>query len=149
MSTPIAFNPVLPPSVNPEVRKKFRDLAEIVEVSPYRCSFSFDAEGTTAADTHRITIQTRNRRGDVLRGSWRVEFYTSTSPEGPPVSLGHTLSVLNGQVTETIVGAAHYRCLTDSDGQIVFDLTIAGPATRYVIAKIDGHSEASEAIAWA
>ena len=102
-----------------------------------------------SADTRRITIQATDRKGQRWAKVWRIEFYLSTTRDGPPVSLGHTFTIVSGTITETIVAGGHYRGLTDENGALVFDLEIADPAPRYVTIKIDGQSETSDALAWA
>lgn len=146
MSKPLAFNPTLPEAVHPEVRKKFRDIASIIDQPLHKPGT--DA-ATESANTRRVTVQMRNRRNEELQGPFIVNMWLSTTREGPPVSLGHTFTIISGEVLETIVAGSHYRIITDADGVIEFDLEIAGPATRYVVARIDGRTEASEALAWA
>ncbi len=111
-------------------------------------SVVFDV-GDEAADVRRITVQVADLRAQRWTKTWRVEIYLSTSRDGPPVSAGHTFTIVTGAITETILAGGHYRANTDAMGKLEFDLEIAGVATRYVVVKVEGHSEASEAVTWA
>ena len=139
------IQPVSDPRDPRQVADFTRRVAGLVLPEP---SVTFDAVAE-AANVIRVTITAADLRAQKWTGVWRVEFYLSTSPDGPPVATGHTFTLITGEITETILGGSHYRANTDENGLIVFDLEITGPATRYVVVKIAGRKEASAALEWA
>lgn len=139
------LQPVSDPRDPRQVADFTRRVAGLVMPEP---TVAFDV-GDEAANTVRVTITAADLRAQEWTDVWRVEFYLSTSPDGPPVATGHTFTIITGEITETILAGSHYRATTDVNGVLVFDLEISGPATRYVVVKIAGRKEASEALEWA
>jgi len=62
---------------------------------------------------------------------------------------GHTITFSLGTVVQTILIGGEWEVESDASGLIVFEVTIAGAATRYIHADVLGKDRASDAVVWA
>jgi hypothetical protein len=99
-------------------------------------------------DARTITLQVVDRLRKPWKGLWLVELYLATTATGEPGGT-QTVAFSTGNVTETIRPNQHWRVQTDTLGRIVFDVTITGAASRFVIATVLGRYRASSQIIWA
>jgi hypothetical protein len=95
--------------------------------------------GDEAANVRRITIQIVNRRREAMAGRFPVDVLIATTQSGTP-SNSQTTAVVAGTLGDTYINNAWLKLLTDADGKIQLDVTIAGAATRWVTAAIPGWS---------
>ncbi len=98
--------------------------------------------GAEAADVRTITIS---------GGSWRsrVRVWIATSDFGAPSATGNTVALTTGTQLRELTANADYEFISDGSGQVVFDLTITGAATRYILAEVDGRIISSGQLDWA
>ncbi len=85
-----------------------------------------------AANKRTFTVQVTDRLLKNWTGRWKVFLYLSTTAAGDPDGTGNTVAFTTGLVLNTTVINGAWDVLTDVNGVAVFDLTIAGAATRYV-----------------
>lgn len=109
-----------------------------------------DTEGTTAADTFRVTVQLKDALGTniarrVLARLWLSD--TDVSTVGTAID---TVAVVTGALNKVQTAALIVDVESDANGVIVVDLTKAGGAfTRYLNVSAGGLSSRSTAITWA
>ncbi len=98
--------------------------------------------GAEAADVRAITIS---------GGSWRsrVRVWIAASDFGAPSATGNTVALTTGTQLRALTANADYEFISDGSGQVVFDLTITGAATRYILAEVDGRIISSGQLDWA
>lgn len=111
--------------------------------------------GTAGAeDTNvtRFTLQVVDRLGNpwarVGGGRWLVFVYISPTEHGDPSATGNTVAFVTGTVVQTIVAHSTYLVLTDADGLIELDVTVAGAAVRVAHAMVVGPPEPGQAGEW-
>ena len=123
----------------------YRDITDwrdrgILAVTGY-AQISAEAEGTYAANERRITIQGISARQ-------LVRLWVGVADYGAPSATDNAVTIETGTIYETETAHAAYKIITGSGGELKFDLTIAGAATRYVMAEIDGKIYSSGALTW-
>jgi len=59
------------------------------------------------------------------------------------------VAIDTGTILQTITADAFYDLISDATGNIEVGITVAGAATRYVMAEIDGRIYSSGEITWA
>jgi len=109
------------------------------------CSIVVAAE---SADSRSITIQVRDRLGKAWAQPWRVRIRLSGTANGAAVG-GHTVSFAVGTVVETITVGGEWEVRASAAGTIGLSVTIAGSATRFIMADVLGKERASAAAGWA
>lgn len=102
------------------------------------CSVTADAEGATAANTRRFTLRVKDRVRENWHRRWLVSFYLSPTASGAPDATGNTVALVTGTLSRTVLANGWYEVLTDATGLVVFDVTIAGAAARFVTAGVGG-----------
>lgn len=147
MAVRIFLNPSLPTSLPKELRKFARDVAAIIDEPLFHPAVTFDAEGATAANTHRVTIQVRNRRSTALKSQFLVYFFIAATAGGNPQN-AQAVGFVAGTIIQTITANQDFLVMTDANGQIVVDITIVGAATRYIRGCVLAEIETSDAIVW-
>ncbi len=107
--------------------------------------------GAEAADVIAITIQARDAANNNLAANVLVNLWIATAAMGAPSATGNTYALTTGTSVFAFTGQtnAHYSVLSASSGAVVFNLTVAGAATRYVMAELDGRIYSSGVITWA
>ena len=98
--------------------------------------------GGETADQITVTIQSASAR-QIAR------VWIATTDYGVPDATGNTVSVDTGTIYETETANAAYKVISDATGAIKLGITVAGAATRYVMAEIDGRIYSSGLITWA
>lgn len=99
------------------------------------CKVTAAAENT---DARRITLQVRDRIQEHWEERWLVTFYLTATTGGDPSATGNTVAFVAGTVFQTVTANAAYVVLSDENGRVVFDLTIAGAASRFVCTSVAG-----------
>ena len=98
----------------------------------------------------RITVQVVDRLKRPWQARWLVWVFLATSPTGAPSGSGNTVAFVSGDVLMTTVVNGMWLVMADADGRIVFDVTVAGVASRYVGTQPDaGIPVVSSAVVWA
>lgn len=110
-----------------------------------RCGVTAGAE---ANDKRTVTVQARDAADNALAGRFLIHFWIAAADYGAPDATGNTVSVTTGTTCQTLTANANYAVVSDANGKILFDLTISGAATRFVLAEIDGRVHSSGALAW-
>lgn len=120
-------------------------LASAVSQAIATQSVAADTEGATAADTFRVTIQVRDAAGNALAGRFLVEWWISDSQFGAGLTAQAPTTVHNsGAALTTITANKHARAITDANGKIELDVTLAGNVTVYVQSALLGPVSAVE-----
>lgn len=104
--------------------------------------------GAENADVRRITIQACDAANNDLAERLLIRLWVATSDFGAPNATGNTYALVTGTAYATETANAAYKVISDANGKVEFDLTIAGAATRYVMAEIDGWIYSSAALNW-
>lgn len=139
MTTPAPKDPIdaVVPS-DPSSPAQLRQFAQQVIRSIRQ--HAWDARITAAAEAanaRRITIQLVNRRREAISARVPITVLIATSQSGTP-SNSQTTSVAAGTLLDTYITNAALLALTDADGKIQLDVTVAGAATRWVTAVVPG-----------
>lgn len=100
-----------------------------------------------AGPTRRVTIQVRDRIRKAWAGRWRVHVYVTAAPDADPGGT-QTVALVSGSALETFVPNVRWMFLTDTDGKVVLDLTLAGVGMRFVYADVVGKPAGSDALSW-
>lgn len=102
-----------------------------------------DVKITPETDTtspRTVTIQVRDRHGDVWKGRWWVRVMVGDAEYG---SLGtHTVALVTGEQMLNLAPDRVVDILTTSDGSASFSIA-ASAGTRYVTASIIGRAQSS------
>lgn len=114
-----------------------------------RMSFSVGPEGTPGANQRRFTGQVKDRLRRDWAGRRMVLIYLTATADGDASAAGNTVAFLVGTVIETLLINGAWRVLTSAAGQVVFDVTVAGVATRYAYGMVLGIPDPSDAVTWA
>jgi len=125
-----------------------RESAAATKAPMLQVLVSSDAEGTTAANTRRLTMQVSNRKGKPCLGLFALLVVIGTSSTGGAGG-GHTTSIVTGTTIQTITGNSAYVLFTDASGKVVLDVTIAGAATLYPRVGVLGVMQGTDGFAWA
>lgn len=78
----------------------------------------------------------------------RIRVWIATADFGSPDATGNTFALVTGTQLAQVVANADYTLITDGTGVAAFTITIAGAATRYVLAEVDGRIISSGPLAW-
>ncbi|MDD4891358.1 MAG: hypothetical protein PHU85_15665 [Phycisphaerae bacterium] len=98
------------------------------------------------ANCRRITVQASSPGSSRLL----VRLWIADTEYAAPDATDNTVAVVAGTTQiEAITAHAHYLLETSATGAAQIDLTIAGAATRYVMAEIDGRIYSSGQLDWA
>jgi len=108
-------------------------------------SITAAAEG---ANARRVSIQATGPSGASLSGYFRVRLWIATSNYGAPSAADNTFGLVAGTQLRALTADADYEIISTSAGLVQFDLTIAGAATRYILAEFDGRIYSSGALSW-
>jgi len=105
---------------------------------PASCGVVANAEGTSGANVRRFTLQVKDRLRKDWDRRWLVTFYLAATSGGDPSAAGNTVAIVTGVTSRVVLANAWYEVLTDASGLVVFDVTIAGAASRFVVAGVGG-----------
>lgn len=111
-----------------------------------RCGVTAAAE---VANVRAVTVQARDAAGTAIAGRFLIHVWISLTDYGIQDAAGNTVAMTTGTIEETRTANSDYTVISDVNGKIVFDLTIAGAADRYIMAEIDGHIYSSGILSWA
>jgi len=112
-------------------------------------NLNLSAGDEDGADTRVITIQARDAGLNALQQRVCARVWIATSDHGAPDATGNTVAVDTGTAVQTITANAHLLIESDATGKIEVSITVAGAASRYVMAEIDGRVYTSGEITWA
>lgn len=104
------------------------------------------------ANKRTITIDPRDAAGSDIAERFLIRVWISIADYSTPSAAGNTVAVEAGTVYETETANAAYKIISTPviDGNnIQIGITIAGAATRYIMAEIDGRIYSSGAVTWA
>lgn len=113
-------------------------------------SFTFDAEGTVAADTRTVTAQVKNKVGNNLAGVRAFPLWLADS-----ASAGPSADPPSGAVTATvgelapITAKVHHYAMTNASGVLAFTVVEAGADSWFVRAIANGKNFTSAELAFA
>jgi uncharacterized protein YcfJ len=130
MSLATVIPPVIDDSANGGLVQLAREASAFTKAPQLSVLITADAEGTTAANTRRFTLQVANRKGKPCRGLFLVSVVIGTSEAGGPGG-GQTVATVAGASAGALVANQSLMLLTDSAGKVILDVTIAGAATLY------------------
>lgn len=130
MSIEQVIPPVIDDSANGGLVALARDCSAFSKASQLRVLVTADAEGTTAANTRRFTMQVANRKRSACRGLYLLMTVWGTTEAGGPGG-GQTVSVVTGSLAASLVANQTLVVMTDANGKAVVDVSIAGAATLY------------------
>jgi len=105
--------------------------------------------GAESSDTRAVTIQARDAGDNNLAQRVLVRLWIDDAEYGAPDATGNTVGVTTGTTIEAITANAYYVVESDASGTVVFDLTVSGAASRYVMAEIDGRIYSSGELTFA
>jgi hypothetical protein len=100
-----------------------------------------------AANVRRVTVQVIDRNGISRSGRHSLLLWITDTAGGMPVTT-QTVALVSGDAIMTIDVDGTYEIITDSDGKVVFDVTIAGAATRYIETAVRNPVEESVPLVW-
>lgn len=97
------------------------------------------SEDSPGANDIQVTIQARDANDANLSANFLTRLWVSSADKGaPPGGGGPTLTVATGTTLYTRTANEDLDVITDSSGTAVITLNIAGAATWYLMAEIDG-----------
>jgi len=105
--------------------------------------------GAETADEIVVTAQARDAVDNNLAQRMAVRVWVATSEYGAPSATGNTVAIDTGTILQTITANAFYDLISDATGKVEVGITVAGAATRYVMAELDGRIYSSGEITWA
>jgi hypothetical protein len=100
------------------------------------------------ANVRAITIQTRDAANNALAAHEKVRVWIATADYGAPDATNNTFGLTTGTQLRELTANADYEVISDAGGMVVFDLTVAATASRYVLAEIDGRIYSSGELAF-
>ena len=104
--------------------------------------------GGEVGDTHTVTIQARDAAENNLAQRFLVRLWVDDAEYGAPDATGNTVAVTTGTTYETETANAAYKVVSDASGTVIITLVVAGDATRYVMAEVDGRIYSSGALSF-
>jgi len=104
--------------------------------------------GGEVGDTHTVTIQARDAADNNLAERFLIQLWVDDAEYGAPDATGNTVAVTTGTTCETVTVNAHYTVISDANGKVIITLAVAGDATRYVMAEVDGRIYSSGALSF-
>ncbi|HUX01009.1 MAG TPA: hypothetical protein VMY35_08515 [Phycisphaerae bacterium] len=105
--------------------------------------------GAEAADKRTITIQARDAGSNDLAERVLVRVWIAAADYGAPDATGNTVAVETGTQIEAVTANAYYVIESDAGGTVAIGVTVAGAASRYIMAEIDGRVYSSGEVTWA
>lgn len=108
-----------------------------------------DVEGTTGADTIRVSLQVKDRLRKDWPGRWVILVWFSATDGGDPDATGNFVAAVPGTFEmQIVIPDAMYMLEASTAGLAQIDLAVAGVTSRYVNAFVLGKAE-SKAITFA
>ena len=105
--------------------------------------------GAEAGDEIVITAQVRDAADNNLAERMAIRVWVATTDFGAPDATDNTVAIDTGTILQTVTANAFYDLISDAAGKVEVGVTVAGAATRYVMAEIDGRIYSSGVITWA
>jgi len=102
-----------------------------------------------AGDVRAVTVALLDAAGAPLAARARVRLWIATADFGAPSAAGNTVALTTGTQLRELTANGDYEVISSAAGVVAFNLTVAGDATRYVLAELDGRIYSSGAIAFA
>lgn len=139
MTTPAPSSPInVAVPADPGARGQIRQFA--IQVSKSIRQHVWDVRISAAAEStnvRRVTIQLVNRAREPVAARVPLTVLIASTQSGTPTN-AQTVSVVSGTLYATYTTNAALLILTDSDGKIELDVTVAGAATRWITAVVPG-----------
>jgi hypothetical protein len=104
--------------------------------------------GSETAGQRVVSLQVKDALGNNASQRVKVRLWLATGDYGAPDATGNTVAVTGGAVLQQVIANADYELITDSSGACAVGVTIAGAASRYVLAEIGGRIYSSGQITW-
>ena len=101
-----------------------------------------------SGDDRQITFQARDAGNNNLAQRVLVRLWIATSDYGAPSAAGNTVALDTGTIIETVTANAYYLIESDAAGKVQVTVTVAGAASRYILAEIDGRVYSSGQVDW-
>lgn len=95
------------------------------------------AENSPGADDRQVTVQVKDAGGNNLAGVFLLRLWVSTADKGAPGGT-QTTTVATGTTIQTVAANQDLWAETDSTGKAILTLNIAGAATLYAMAVLNG-----------
>lgn len=96
-----------------------------------------------------VNLQVTDRLKQIWEGRWPLLVWVTPTPDGDPDPTGNTVGIVSpGATFASLIPGAAYLMLTGPQGQLPLQITVAGAATRYIYASMNGRSFNSGPIAW-
>lgn len=103
--------------------------------------------GNESNDIITVTVQIEDAVGAALSERCLIRAWLSNSAYGPETPMAPvSFTVTTGTLLETVTAAKHLTAITDSAGQVIFDVNKVGGHTYYLNVEFDGKIVASSAI---
>lgn len=128
-----------------DLRDFFTSIITSYEKGRASVRITAEAEGAYAANAIRVTLQVIDRRGNDVPGLWAITVSVGTTADGTP---GGTQTVAAAGGSVPLVTDQTMIVVTDSAGEAVVDITVAGAGSRYVSAWLDGELVVSAELVW-
>lgn len=122
-----------------------RDTSELLGIDRVRAVVT---AGTEAANVRTITIQCVDRRGQAKTGRFVLLVVIETASYGGPAGAQTVGTPSTGTILHTLTANQSLVLVTGADGSAVFDLTVVGAATRYILVDVLGEAAQSAALTW-
>ncbi|HOD83846.1 MAG: hypothetical protein BWX88_05168 [Planctomycetes bacterium ADurb.Bin126] len=97
--------------------------------------------GAEVDDARTVTVQGPP-------GRTRLRVWVATGDYGQPSADGNSVALTTGTLLRELQANADYELISDADGAVVLTLTVAGAASRYVLAEHDGRVFSSGLLTW-
>lgn len=117
-----------PPGLPPAVAQYLTRVAGFIDQPIADGAVSVGAE---AANVRRFTLEVVNRLDRPRPGRWLVLVWLAETAYGAPGGT-QTTSFNAGTVVEELAADQAWVVLTDADGAVELDVTVAGAATRHL-----------------
>ena len=104
--------------------------------------------GSETADQRVVSLQIKDALGNNISQRAKVRVWLATGDYGAPDATGNTVIVTAGTVLRQVVPNADYELVTDSSGACAVGITVAGAASRYVLAEVGGRVYSGGQITW-
>ncbi len=139
------LRPILNANDPRAVANAIRDASELLGIDRVRAVIT---AGTEAANVRTITVQCVDRRGQAKAGRFVLLAIIETASYGGPAGAQTVGTPSVGTILHTLTANQSLVLVTGADGRVVFDLTVVGAATRYILVDVLGEASQSAALTW-
>lgn len=104
--------------------------------------------GAEVAHVRAVTVQLRDGGNNALAARGRFRLWIAATEYAAPSATDNTVAITTGAQLRELTANADYEVISDAAGTVVFNLTVAGTVTRYVMAELDGRIYSSGALSF-